>query len=75
MVVLENIRKDVAEFFSFLVEKCLAKDTFEAGEVTVISADRWVLTNIAELLSLDGIVCSVNEAENGVCELKVHTVV
>lgn len=73
MVVLENVRKDVAEFFNYLVENCLANDTYEAGDVNV-TADRWILTNIAEVLSTDGIICSVNDEKDGCCELKVHTV-
>lgn len=72
-MVAKEIRNDVAEFFNFLVEKCLARDAYESGKIRVVAEDRWVLTNIAEVLSSEGIICTVKDSELGVCELQVHT--
>ena len=70
-VIEAIIRKDIAEFFDYLVEKCLAKDTYEAGRVTV-TGERWILSNIAEVLSSEDVICEVVEDEDG-CELCVRT--
>ncbi|MBQ3408020.1 MAG: hypothetical protein IJH12_02295 [Clostridia bacterium] len=70
-VIEAIIRKDIAEFFEYLVEKCLAKDTYKAGKITV-TGERWTLTNIAEVLSSEGVICEVFEDENH-CELCVRT--
>ena len=67
MGVIDAVRHDIAEFFDFLVEKGLAKDTYDNGTVEVTSA-RWILTNIAEILSTENVVCDVvdDKDEDGV---------
>lgn len=63
MGVIDAVRHDIAEFFDFLVEKGLAKDTYDNGTVEVTSA-RWILTNIAEILSTENVVCDVVDDKN-----------
>ena len=66
----EAFRKDIAVFFDFLVEKCLAKDTFEAGKIRV-TGERWALRNIAEVLTTEDVFCEVVEHDDH-CELYVR---
>lgn len=65
----EAFRKDVAAFFDFLLEKCLAKDTYEEGKIRV-TGERWALRNIAEVLSTEDVICEFIETDDH-CELSV----
>lgn len=65
----EAFRKDFAVFFGFLVEQCLAKDTYEAGKIRV-TGERWALRNIAEVLSNEDVICEFVETDDH-CELSV----
>ncbi|MBR2704158.1 MAG: hypothetical protein IKE91_01675 [Clostridia bacterium] len=59
--VVQNFLKDIAEFFAILTEGNLAFDTYENGRIEVTADHNWILTNIAEILSTDGVVCHVIE--------------
>jgi len=63
MGVIDTVRKDVSEFFGFLVEKGLAKDTYNNGRIEVTST-RWILTNIAEILSTEDVVCNLEDVRD-----------
>lgn len=78
MGIVQKVRKDIAAFFAFLIDANLAKDCYEDGNIEVTADSRWVLTNIAEILSTDGIVCYFIETtdtngEDGKEEVAVAT--
>lgn len=66
----EAFSEDFDVFFGFLVEKCLAKDTYEAGKIRV-TGERWALSNIAEVLSNEDVICEFVETDDQ-CELSVN---
>lgn len=55
-----DVRMDIAAFFGYINEKALARESFE-GNVVILEGARWILTNIAEILSNEDVVCSVRE--------------
>ena len=59
--VVQKFLKDITEFFAILAEGNLACDTYEDGRIVVTADHNWILTNIAEILSTDGVVCHVIE--------------
>ncbi len=78
-----GVVKAIAAFFSILIEQNLASESYEDGRIEVTADHRWVLTNIAEILSTDGVVCHFIETtdtkfdENGentaktTCKLRI----
>ena len=61
--ILDEVRKDLAAFFDFIIEKGLATDNCKDGRIEVTGV-RWSLSNIAEILSSEDVICKLVEEKN-----------